>query len=91
MPSFLADLTPDEWRAVALSLRVSTTATLLSLPLGIAVAYVLARYDFWGKPVLSGVVRLRLGLPPVGRGCGRRSGCGRSRWRRRSAASCTCR
>ncbi|MFN7267999.1 MAG: molybdate ABC transporter permease subunit, partial [Cereibacter sp.] len=35
-------LTPEEWRAVALSLRVSFWATLISLPVGIAVAYVLA-------------------------------------------------
>jgi molybdate transport system permease protein len=58
-------LSPDEWRAVALSLRVSFWATLLSLPLGIWVAYVLARYDFWGKQILNGIVHLPLILPPV--------------------------
>ena len=31
-------LTPDEWQAVALSLRVSVWATALSLPFGILVA-----------------------------------------------------
>jgi molybdate transport system permease protein len=65
MPNFLAALGPDEWRAVALSLRVSFWATLLSLPLGIVVAYVLARYDFWGKQLLNGLVHLPLILPPV--------------------------
>jgi molybdate transport system permease protein len=58
-------LTPDEWRAVALSLRVSFWATLVSLPLGIAVAYVLARYRFWGRQLLNGLVHLPLILPPV--------------------------
>ena len=58
-------LTPDEWRAVALSLRVSFWATLISLPLGIAVAYVLARYRFWGHQLLNGLVHLPLILPPV--------------------------
>jgi len=66
MPIIAADwLTPDEWRAVALSLQVSFWATLLSLPLGIAVAYVLARHDFWGKQALNGLVHLPLILPPV--------------------------
>ncbi|GLS88171.1 molybdate ABC transporter permease [Cypionkella aquatica] len=58
-------LSPDEWRAVALSLRVSLWATALSLPFGIAVAHVLARRDFWGKQALNGLVHLPLILPPV--------------------------
>lgn len=58
-------LTPDEWRAVALSLKVSFWATLVSLPFGVAVAYVLARYEFWGKQALNGLVHLPLILPPV--------------------------
>ena len=58
-------LTPEEWRAVALSLRVSFWATLVSLPVGIAVAYVLARYRFWGRQLLNGLVHLPLILPPV--------------------------
>lgn len=57
--------TPDEWRAVALSLRVSLWATALSLPLGIWVAYLLARRQFWGKQLLNGLVHLPLILPPV--------------------------
>ena len=60
-----AALTPDEWRAVALSLRVSFWATLVSLPLGVGVAYALARYEFWGKQALNGLVHLPLILPPV--------------------------
>jgi len=58
-------LTPEEWRAVALSLRVSFWATLLSLPLGIWVAHLLARGRFWGKGLLNGLVHLPLILPPV--------------------------
>ena len=58
-------LSPEEWRAVALSLRVSFWATLLSLPLGIFVAYALARWQFWGKQLLNGLVHLPLILPPV--------------------------
>ena len=56
---------PDEWRAVALSLRVSFWSMLLSLPLGIVVAHLLARREFWGKQLLNGLVHLPLILPPV--------------------------
>ena len=58
-------LGPEEWRAVALSLRVSLWATLVSLPFGLFVAYVLARWEFPGKQILNGVVHLPLILPPV--------------------------
>lgn len=58
-------LSPSEWQAVALSLRVSFWATLISLPLGIFVAYALARWEFWGKQLLNGLVHLPLILPPV--------------------------
>ena len=58
-------LSPDEWTAVRLSLKVSTWATLVSLPLGILVAHVLARRDFPGKAILNGLVLMPLVLPPV--------------------------
>ncbi|CUH39246.1 Molybdenum transport system permease protein ModB [Jannaschia seosinensis] len=58
-------LGPEEWRAVALSLQVSVWATLVSLPLGIFVAYALARWSFPGKQLLNGIVLLPLILPPV--------------------------
>lgn len=58
-------LGPAEWQAVALSLRVSFWATLASLPLGLFVAYALARWQFPGKWLLNGVVHLPLILPPV--------------------------
>ena len=58
-------LGPEEWRAVALSLRVSFWATLFSLPMGILVAYALARWSFPGKQLVNGLVHLPLILPPV--------------------------
>ena len=58
-------LGPQEWQAVALSLKVSLWATLISLPLGMLVAYALARGSFRGKQVLNGLVHLPLILPPV--------------------------
>ncbi|WP_420407533.1 molybdate ABC transporter permease subunit [Hoeflea sp.] len=58
-------LGPQEWQAVALSLKVSFWATLFSLPLGIFVAHALARWTFPGKQILNGLVHLPLVLPPV--------------------------
>ena len=58
-------LSPDEWRAVTLSLRVSLWASVLSLPFGLLTAYALARWNFWGRQVLNGLVHLPLILPPV--------------------------
>ncbi len=59
------DLTPDEWIAVQLSLRIAIVATIVALPFGIAIAWLLARKDFWGKALLDGLVHLPLVLPPV--------------------------
>ena len=61
----MLNLTPDEWTAVELSLRIVVVATVVSLPFGIAIAWLLARKDFWGKALLDGVVHLPLVLPPV--------------------------
>jgi len=58
-------MTAEEWTAVRLSLLVATTATLASLPFGIAIAWLLARGKFWGKSLLDTVVHLPLILPPV--------------------------
>ena len=59
------DLTAEEWTAVALSLRIALVATVAALPFGIAVAWLLARREFWGKALLDAVVHLPLVLPPV--------------------------
>jgi molybdate transport system permease protein len=58
-------LGPQEWQAVALSLRVSFWAMLASLPLGLLTAYALARWRFPGRQLLNGLVHLPLILPPV--------------------------
>jgi molybdate transport system permease protein len=58
-------MTAEEWTAVRLSLLVAVTATAASLPLGIAIAWLLARGRFWGKSLLDTVVHLPLIMPPV--------------------------
>ncbi len=58
-------LTPDEWIAIRLSIRIAIVATIVALPFGIAIAWLLARKSFWGKSLLDGIVHLPLVLPPV--------------------------
>jgi molybdate transport system permease protein len=60
-----AELSPEEWAALHLSLKVALVATLASLPVGIAVALLLARGRFWGRSALDALVHLPLILPPV--------------------------
>src|SRR4029077_9705106 len=59
------DICPAEWTAILLSLRVAVIATLVATPFGIALAWLLARRDFWGKSLLDALVHLPLVLPPV--------------------------
>lgn len=54
-----------EIEALGLSLKVATSAVLVSLPLGIFVAWLLARREFWGRTILNVAVHLPLILPPV--------------------------
>src|SRR5207344_1119564 len=61
----MSEITPAEWTAILLSLRVAVIATLVATPFGIALAWLLARYDFWGKSALDALVHLPLVLPPV--------------------------
>jgi molybdate transport system permease protein len=58
-------LSPEEWTAVALSLRVALVATVAALPFGIAAAWLLARTSFPGKTLLNAAIYLPLVLPPV--------------------------
>src|ERR1700677_3849282 len=64
MTSFL-NLTPAEWTAIELSLRIAIVATVCALPFGIALGWLLARKNFWGKALVDGIVYLPLVLPPV--------------------------
>jgi molybdate transport system permease protein len=56
---------PEELTAIRLSLRVAFWAMLGSLPVGIAVALLLSRGQFWGKSLLNVIVHLPLVIPPV--------------------------
>jgi len=57
--------TDAEWQAITLSLRVALVSVVTSLPLGVLVAWLLARQSFPGKSLFEGVVHMPLVVPPV--------------------------
>lgn len=58
-------LSPIEQQALLLSLRVAGVAVAFSLLPGIAVGWLLARFQFPGKTLLDGVVHFPLVAPPI--------------------------
>lgn len=58
-------LSPLELEAIQLSLKVSLWAVAISLPFGIAVAWVLARCEFPGKSLFDALIHVPLVVPPV--------------------------
>jgi len=61
----MIELPPEAWEALRLSLKLSIVATVLSLPVAIWVAHILARGRFRGRGLLDALVHLPLVLPPV--------------------------
>ena len=62
---FSSGLSAGEAQALWLSLKTGLVGTAFSLPIGIAIAWVLARTNFRGKLLLDGLVHMPLVLPPV--------------------------
>ncbi|HEX9047575.1 MAG TPA: molybdate ABC transporter permease subunit [Verrucomicrobiae bacterium] len=58
-------MTGEDWQLVEFSLRMAVCSTLLILPLGVALAWLLARRDWPGKTLCETFVSLPLVLPPV--------------------------
>lgn len=58
-------LSREEIDIILLSLKIALWSMILSLPFGLATAYVLARRDFPGKSLFDALVHLPLVLPPV--------------------------
>lgn len=55
----------EAWIALRLTLKVAGFATLINVILGVAVAYLFARKNFWGKEVLDAVLTLPMVMPPT--------------------------
>ena len=60
-----AALSGADWQVIALSLKVSGVAVLVTLPVAFALAWALARGRFFGRVLLDALVHLPLVLPPV--------------------------
>jgi len=58
-------LTPDEWDALQLSLRVALVGVATALPIALALAWLLSRYRFPGRLLLEALLFLPLIVPPV--------------------------
>ncbi|KLI64386.1 molybdate ABC transporter permease [Aurantiacibacter marinus] len=58
-------LSGAEWAVIALSLRVSLVAMLVTLPPAYALAWLIARRRFPGRMLLDAAIHLPLVLPPV--------------------------
>jgi tungstate transport system permease protein len=63
--ALIVTLDPEVLNITFLSLRVSGTATLISLVIGISSGTLLALADFPGKRLLVSIVNTGMGLPPV--------------------------
>jgi molybdate transport system permease protein len=61
-------VTAEAWQIVFFTIEVSALSTLLILPLGVAVAWLIARREWPGKAVVETVVMLPLFVPPVATG-----------------------
>ncbi len=57
-------LTPSDWQAIGLTLKVAVATTVLLLLLGVPLAWWLARTRSWLKTPLATVVALPIVLPP---------------------------
>lgn len=58
-------LSPEELNALYLSAKVGAFAAMICLPFAIALAWVLARYDFRFKFFVEALLQLPMVLPPV--------------------------
>jgi sulfate/thiosulfate transport system permease protein len=56
---------PDAWSAIRLTLITAAVAVPLNLVFGVAAAWAIAKYEFWGKSLLTTLVDLPFSVSPV--------------------------
>ena len=61
----MMQLAPTDYDAIRLSAEVAIAATMLSLPFGFVIAYLITFVKFRGKVLLEVLVNMPLTLPPV--------------------------
>lgn len=60
-----AILSPAEWSAILLSLKIAGISTIVAFPAAIFIGWLLARIDFSLKSIVEGFLHLPLVMPPV--------------------------
>src|SRR5262245_24916752 len=61
-------MSAEEWQIVWFTAWVSALSTILILPFGLALAWLLARHEWRGKSLVETFVSLPLVMPPVATG-----------------------
>jgi sulfate transport system permease protein len=56
---------PDAWSAIKLTLITAAIAVPMNLVFGVAAAWAIAKYEFWGKAFLTTLVDLPFSVSPV--------------------------
>jgi len=56
---------PDAWSAIRLTLLTAAIAVPLNLVFGVAAAWAVAKYEFWGKSFLTTLIDLPFSVSPV--------------------------
>ncbi|MBT8271231.1 MAG: molybdate ABC transporter permease subunit [Flavobacteriaceae bacterium] len=57
-----------EIQAILLSIKVAVLCAVILLPIALWLGYKMARYDFYGKPLIESLIHLPLVMPPVATG-----------------------
>ncbi len=61
-------LSPEEWQVLRFTLGMSAFSVLLILPWAIALAWLMARWQWFGKSLVETLVMLPIVMPPVATG-----------------------
>ncbi len=75
-------MSSEAWQITAFTVGIAALSTLVIFPFGVAIAWLLARRDWPGKPLVETLIALPLVMPPVATGLlllkflGRRSAVG---------------
>lgn len=56
---------PEELKAIWISIKVAILCTLISLPISLLLGWILARKNFPGKSIFEGFIHLPMVMPPI--------------------------
>lgn len=73
-------MTAEEWRIAGFTLQMAAMSTLLILPPGLLLGWLLARRNWFAKSVIETLVTLPIVMPPVATGCSSSSSSDAAGW-----------